>query len=685
MKKKAISIAALALSGILLTTALPTAQFSTSAAIVAPKAENDPLNPLTPEEIDKARGIIVKSGHYKTSMVFNEITLREPDKQAVWKWVLESSAYKAKTKLKREANFVISDQRDVYEGVIDLDKGTLTSWKKNTSGGYSYLGSSDEASKALSENKVWVAALKKRGITDMSKVIAFGLSLGYYGPNDADPSRRLVKYTAYYNTGDGNFFTHPIENLVATLDIDKNEVVKIEEGDVVPIPMNDHGFVKDDKTSAREKAKPILIMQPKGVNYQITGQQISWQGWKFHVRLDPRVGPIVSAAAFNDNGKDRKVMYQGNLGGMTVPYGDPSMNWYWKTYMDAGEYGVGKNGRPLLVGSDVPNNASLIDATLNDDNGKPYTSPSVIGVFERYADADWTHKEGAVTDARPRLELVVRFVATVGNYDYIFDYVFQQNGNIKINVGASGVAAIKGVTTKTVFSTDKAYIDEKNKDLAHGTLIEDNAVAVYHQHIYNFRLDMDVDGQKNTVLELDPYAAPLKDNPVMKSSMMLKQKTYYKEQDAIQKFDPDKIVLVTSPTTKNEHGYLTGYQVIANAGGTHPFAQDALFADDDWLMKRAGYLKNHIWVTPYSVNEQYPDGKYINQNPKDTGLASWAKQNRNIYQTDNVVWITTGTTHIPRAEEFPMMSTEWASTMLKPFNFLDRTPTLDLPKTMMEE
>lgn len=369
---------------------------------------------------------------------------------------------------------------------------------------------------------------------------------------------------------------------------------------------------------------------------------------------------------------------------MTVPYGDPSMNWYWKTYMDAGEYGVGKSGRPLLLGSDVPNNASLIDATLNDDEGKPYTSPSVIGVFERYADADWTHKEGDITEARPRLELVVRFVATVGNYDYIFDYVFQQNGNIKINAGASGVAAIKGVKTKTVYSTDKAYVDTSNKDLNSGILVEDNALAVYHQHIYNFRLDMDVDGEKNTVLELDPHAEKISGNPVKATAMVLKQKTYFKEQDAIQKFNPEKVVLVTNPDHKNKQGYLTGYQIIANAGGTHPFAQEALFSDDDWLMKRAGYLKNHIWVTPFAPDEQYPEGKYINQNPSDTGLGSWVKQNRSIYQTDDVVWITTGTTHIPRAEEFPMMSTEWASTMLKPFNFLDRTPTLDLPKTIME-
>nr|WP_202948958.1 hypothetical protein [Paenibacillus mucilaginosus] len=32
-----------------------------------------------------------------------------------------------------------------------------------------------------------------------------------------------------------------------------------------------------------------------------------------------------------------------------------------------------------------------------------------------------------------------------------------------------------------------------------------------------------------------------------------------------------------------------------------------------------------------------------------------------------------------RAEEWPIMPTEWVHAMLKPWNFFDETPTLDLP------
>ena len=37
-----------------------------------------------------------------------------------------------------------------------------------------------------------------------------------------------------------------------------------------------------------------------------------------------------------------------------------------------------------------------------------------------------------------------------------------------------------------------------------------------------------------------------------------------------------------------------------------------------------------------------------------------------------------GTTHIARAEEWPIMPTEWVHVLLKPWNFFDETPTLNL-------
>lgn len=294
-------------------------------------------------------------------------------------------------------------------------------------------------------------------------------------------------------------------------------------------------------------------------------------------------------------------------------------------------------------------------------------------MFERYADAEWSHNG----EARERRELVLRNVSTIGNYDYILDWVFLQNGTIKIMVGATGLAQAKAVDSKTIQDTTAV------KDTRNGTLVDANIVAPTHQHIFNFRLDLDVDGEANSVGEILPKAIPVTNPEFARSEMITIQKTYKSELEAIQKFDPDKIVLVTNTSgSKNKQGYATGYQVIPYAGGTHPFMEEPLFTKTDSVLKRAEFISNHVFVTPYKSDELYSEGKYPAHN-KDTGLGLWTQQNRLIQNIDTVVWLTTGTTHVMRAEEFPIMPTEWVTAMIKPFNFFNETPTLDLAKTVV--
>lgn len=83
-------------------------------------------------------------------------------------------------------------------------------------------------------------------------------------------------------------------------------------------------------------------------------------------------------------------------------------------------------------------------------------------------------------------------------------------------------------------------------------------------------------------------------------------------------------------------------------------------------------------MTKYDENEKFPDGKYQNCSTSDTGLGLFTSDKESIVNIDSVVWMTTGTTHVARAEEWPIMPTEWVYTMLKPWNFFDQTPTLIL-------
>ena len=44
-----------------------------------------------------------------------------------------------------------------------------------------------------------------------------------------------------------------------------------------------------------------------------------------------------------------------------------------------------------------------------------------------------------------------------------------------------------------------------------------------------------------------------------------------------------------------------------------------------------------------------------------------------------MLWHTLGVTHIPRAEDWPVMPTEVAGFHLLPVNFFDKNPALDVP------
>lgn len=238
-----------------------------------------------------------------------------------------------------------------------------------------------------------------------------------------------------------------------------------------------------------------------------------------------------------------------------------------------------------------------------------------------------------------------------------------------LNAGATGIEAVKGVKSRTMHDATA------KQDTRYGTLIDHNIVGTTHQHIYNFRLDMDVDGAENTLTKMNPVIAK-NSKGLRKSAMELETTTVSKEMEAAEKFDPGTIRLISNYNKENAMGNPVSYQLIPDAGGTHPVAKGANFSKDEWLFKRLNFMDKKIWVTRYHPDELYPEGAYPNRSDKDTGLGQFIQNNDRIDNQDLVVWLTTGTTHVARAEEWPIMPTEWVNVLLKPWNFFNSTPSL---------
>lgn len=346
-----------------------------------------PLNALSSAEIGEAVTIVKSAPEFQPNTRFTEISLHEPDKKAVWDFALHGTAVNAP----RTADVVMLDGKHIIEAVVDLQNKKILSWTPiKDVHGMVLLDDFASVQNIINASSEFADVLKKHGIKDPSKVITTPLTVGYFdGKDGLTQDARLLKVVSYLDVGDGNYWAHPIENVVAVVDLEQKKIIKIEEGPVIPAPMVPRPF--DGRDRVTKAMKPLEIVEPEGKNYTITGDRVHWQNWDFHLRLNSRVGPILSTVTYNDNGKKRQVMYEGSLGGMIVPYGDPDVGWYFKAYLDSGDYGMGTLTSPIARGKDAPNNAVLLDETIADYTGTPTTIPRAIAIFERYAGPEYKH------------------------------------------------------------------------------------------------------------------------------------------------------------------------------------------------------------------------------------------------------------------------------------------------------
>jgi primary-amine oxidase len=101
---------------------------------------------------------------------------------------------------------------------------------------------------------------------------------------------------------------------------------------------------------------------------------------------------------------------------------------------------------------------------------------------------------------------------------------------------------------------------------------------------------------------------------------------------------------------------------------------------DDPIYQRAGFLKNNLWVTKYNRDELFSSGVAVNQSAPGVGLPHYASNNDALENNDLVAWPTIGFHHVPMAEDWPVMPAKVDEIVLKPRNFFDRNPALDVPE-----
>jgi primary-amine oxidase len=633
-----------------------------TAAAVAAQAPTHPLDGLSAAEHWTAYEVIRASGEISDDANFLFASLNEPPKSEVLAWSPGQS-------FRREAYVHIEDESAGYVAVVDLLGEELLRYEMVTETTYMWGPSDGVSSLVLGDDDVR-AALEARGITDFNMIGCGAQAYGNLGTED-ERGARIGRVTCGNRVGSVNGLGEPIPGLVVVVDLQENEVLEVIDDGAGPRvgPVAEHHPEVVGET--REPLPPIIVSQPQGRGFTVEGGEVAWESWRFHVRIDPRRGLVLSRVGHEDDGAFRSVLYQASLSELFVPYQDPSQPWSHQAYYDLATYPSSFEGiaGTLEIGQDCPTYAHYIDTWVVRTNGSPQRVPRAACLFERPgAEPAWRHDGGDYIESRARTDLVLRMIVGAGNYDYLFDWVFKQDGGIRVNLAATGIDQVKAV------APENAVADGGEEASRYGRFVAPHTVAVNHSHFFNFRLDFDVDGTDNS-LAVDRIVTEEQpsDNP-RRSVWRVETEVPSTEAAGMRTstLTAPEHWRVVNPSRIGPQGYPSGYVLEGHGGKT-------MLVQSDPIRRLAAFTDHTVWTTPMRPDEMYAAGEWPTGAPDPDGLGVWTAADRGIANTDIVLWYTLGFHHIARPEDWPILPLELHGFDLKPAAFFEGNPAMDLP------
>jgi primary-amine oxidase len=623
-----------------------------------------PLEPLSPAEIQQSVELLKTLPDWGPKIRVISISLKEPPKSAVHSWP------NAPSSPRRATAVLMNNERNRASTILlDLTSHRVAHVELAPQGAQPTLSTDEqtECEHAVLASAPFRAALERHyGITDTSLVMVDIWSAGHYDQDDhRDTGQRLTRPLCFLRSDPtDNGYARPIEGIRPVVDLNTMQVIRVEEYGQWPLPPEGCNYSAERAGPLRQDIQPLEITQPAGPSFTLDGHQLSWQKWSFVIGFNAREGLTLHHIRYRDGEKDRSILYRGSLTEMVVPYGDPRPTQARKNAFDVGEYGMGMCANGLQLGCDCLGAISYLDADLCDSRGRGLTIPNAICIHEEDYGILWKHTDRRLPhnpEVRRSRRLVVSSISTVENYEYGFYWYFYQDGNIEFQLKLTGV-----------LSLGAAHPDEK---LPHGAMIAPQLYAPNHQHFFNVRLDFDIDGERNTISQVDLTADPLDDANPFQNAFRAKSTALKTEKQACAHLNLNtaRTWKISNPSRLNRLGEPVAYKFLPGDNSI-PFA-----SPDAWWRKRARFVDHHVWVTPFAENENFAAGDFPTQSLADHGLATWVEADRPIEDTDVVMWYTFGHTHIPRPEDYPVMPAAYIGFLLKPNGFFDRNPANDVP------
>ncbi|XP_048735817.2 putative amine oxidase [copper-containing] [Ostrea edulis] len=415
--------------------------------------------------------------------------------------------------------------------------------------------------------------------------------------------------------------------------------------------------------------RPPIEVEPDGKRYTIKDKTVSYMNWKFHFGISPTHGPQLYQIKF----KNIMIAYEIGLQEMSVFYSSQHPLGMFANYFDSVAM-LGRAIRSMVPGVDCPRHATYIDSVLMSESSRaPVTEKNAICIFEhntgiplRRHHAPFEPPSGYY-DGTPNTVLILRMITTFDNYDYIFDFIFYQNGAFETKVHLTGIVL------------GSPLVSERK----YGFQIHDRSIGTIHHHLFHFKVDLDIGGPINSysthniVRDSVPNNFSKDKNPDKWYQEKIVQVNYATEREAAYKFNfsnPKYLIFYSeNENDKNKFGHRKGYRLV------HRGMSKSVLPEGYGNEPGASWMRYQMAVTKRKESEPHSSSKYATYDGEQptVDFESFIGD-ENIQGEDLVAWITLGKHHIPRSEDVPFVTTSPGgdlSFVLLPFNFFDEDPS----------
>lgn len=324
-------------------------------------------------------------------------------------------------------------------------------------------------------------------------------------------------------------------------------------------------------------------------------------------------------------------------------YAGPDQEQTYASYLDVT---IGFTEFNLIPGYDCPAYATYTDAFCLFEYPKDYP-------LSRHYDSSYYH-------ATKNIAFMVRSISTVGNYDYQTTYGFHYDGSIQVLVRASGYIQGSDYGTNGTEAWD------------YGFHIRERLSGSMHDHVLNFKADLDILGTDNSLLKTEfvPHSQVYdwSDGKVV-NTMKVDRSFITNEDQGKINWAPNAAAAyaVVNKDKKNELGEYPGFRIYPSTGSSiHLTVQNSTVFQD------------HInWATHQLYALQRKDSEPVSSHPNNYDDEKPRIDfndffdDESLEQEDLVLYFNLGMHHMPDTYDLPVTVFQGAQSgiTLRPQNY----------------